>query len=143
MMTPRNFCEVGRHRTELAQHPHGQGNRLGRVLACQFGKILPSGDAKLGGKRLKQHRDEVGQHDDPEQAISEARAALNVRREISGVHVSDGRYECGAGEGQQRAKTAAIPRQRVVRGRNDSRTARADAVARLQCAPAKRDRGAA
>jgi hypothetical protein len=55
---------------------------------------------------LEQHRDDIGDDDDPEQIVIVFGAGLDVGREIAGVHIGDRGNDGGTRKGQQRAQPA-------------------------------------
>ena len=75
--------------------------RLGAVpLAADLGQVPARRDAELRRERLDQHREQVREHDHPDQRVAELRAGGDVRREVPRVDVRDARDERGAEEGQ-------------------------------------------
>ena len=86
------------------------------MVAAQLGQIAAGDDAELGRERLEQHREEIGEQDDPEQIVVIASARLDVRREVARVHIGDRGDDGGASEGQQRPHAAALSRQHLVAG---------------------------
>ena len=72
------------------------------MIAAHFREILAGDDAELGGQALEQHRDDVGEQHDPEQAVAVFRAGLDVGGEIARVHIGDRGDDRGTGKGQTR-----------------------------------------
>jgi hypothetical protein len=85
------------------------------MQAAQAGEAVAGDDAQFGRQRLEQHRQDVGQHDDPEQQIAELRAALDVGGEIAGVDIGDRGDDGGARERQEAAHAAPPAGQRFAR----------------------------
>jgi hypothetical protein len=110
--------QIGRHGGDLADHPHRPDHRLRKMIAAQFREIAAGHDAELGRERLEQHRDQVGEQDDPKQAVAVFRAGLDVGREISRIHVGDRGDDRRAGEGQIGAQSSALPGQHLPRRRD-------------------------
>src|SRR5260370_8074977 len=50
-------------------------------------KAATGDDAELGSERLRQHRHEIGDDDDPQQLVAMGRAGGDVSREIAGVEM--------------------------------------------------------
>jgi len=98
---PEELGEVGRHRRDLADDPHRDDDGFGETVAAELGEVLAGDDAELGGERLEQHRHEIGQHDDPEQAIAVARAGLDIGREIARIDIGDRGHHGGTQKGQK------------------------------------------
>ena len=84
-----------------------QTSGRGKLLAAQFGEIAAGDDAELRRQRLEQHRDDVGDQDDPEQVVIVFGAGLDVGREVAGIHIGD-RGDDGGTE------TAAAPAVRAA-----------------------------
>ena len=108
--------EIGRHGGNLADHPHRQHHRTRKMIAAHFREVLAGDDAELGGQALEQHRDDVGEQHDPEQAIAVFRAGLDVGGEIARVHIGDRGDDRGTGKGQRGAQAAALAGQHLTRG---------------------------
>ena len=108
--------EVGRHGGNLADPPHRQHHRTRKMVAAHFREVLAGDDAELGGQALEQHRDDVGEQHDPEQAVAVFRAGLDVGGEITRVHIGDRGDDRRAGKGQRGAQPAALARQHLARG---------------------------
>ena len=103
--------EIGRHGGNLADHPHRQHHRTRKMIAAHFREVLAGDDAELGGQALEQHRDDVGEQHDPEQAVAVFRAGLDVGGEIARVHIGDRGDDRGTGKGQRGAQAAALSGQ--------------------------------
>ena len=116
MAAPSDFGEVGRHRGDLAGDPHGVDQGAGEMRPAELCQALAGDDAELGRERLEQHRDQIGQHDDPEQEIAEAGAALDVGGEVARVHVGDRGDHGGAGERQEGPHAASAAGQHLATG---------------------------
>ena len=110
------FREVGRHRGDFAGDPHGVDQRAGEMRAAELREALAGDDAQLGRERLEQHRDQVGQQDDPQQQVAELRTALDVGGEVAGIHVGDRGDDRWAGERQEAAQAAPATGQRLAAG---------------------------
>ena len=80
------------------------------AVAAGLGEIAAGGDAEPGGERLQQDRHQVGEQDDAEQRIAEARAAGEVGRPVARVHIADGDHVARAHEGEQAAEPQAAMR---------------------------------
>jgi hypothetical protein len=50
---------------------------------------------------LEQHRDDIGEGHDPEQAIAIARPGLDVGGEVARIDIGDRRYDSRPEEGQE------------------------------------------
>ena len=111
----QRFGKVGRHRGDLADDPHGQHQRAREMRAAEFRQAVIGDDADLGGQRLEQHRQNVGEHDDPQQQIAELRAALDVGREIARIDIGDRGDDRRPRERQEAAHAAPPPGQRLTR----------------------------
>ena len=90
------------------------------VVAAGLGEVAAAGDAQAHGERLQQDRHQVGDHDDAEQRVAEARAAGEVGGPVARVHVADGDEVAGAGEREQLP-----PEAGALRDRRSSRGLRA------------------
>jgi hypothetical protein len=86
------------------------------MAAAELRQALAGDDAELGGERLEQHGHEVGEQHDPQEEITELRAALDVGGEVAGVHVGDRGDHGGAGERQEAAQAAPAAGQRLAAG---------------------------
>ena len=80
-------------------------------FAARLREVAPADDSQTRGKRLQQDRHGVGQHQDPQQLIAEARAAFQVGGPVAGVHVADADQVGGPGEGEH-----ALPEAGMLRG---------------------------
>ena len=85
-----DFGEVAGGDRDFADHPQKERHRLGVVIAARLREIAAGYDAKLRGQALQQNRHQIGQQDDRQQRVAEARAASKVGRPIAGIHISDG-----------------------------------------------------
>jgi hypothetical protein len=83
------------------------------VVAAQFGEIPAGNNAELGRKRLKQHRDDVGEEHHPQQAVTVFGAGLYVGGKISRIHVRDRGNDRGAAEGDRGAQPAGTAGERL------------------------------
>ena len=70
-------------------------------LVAELGEVALGGDAELEREALQQDRHQVGEHDDEEQRVAEARAAGDVGGPVAGVHVADGDEEAGTEKAEQ------------------------------------------
>ena len=66
----QKFGKVGRHGGDLADPPHAPDHRRRKMIAAQLREIAAGDNPDLGRQRLKQHRDQVGEQHDPEQAVA-------------------------------------------------------------------------
>ena len=82
------------------------------AVAAGLGEVASAGDAEARGQRLQQDRHQVGDHDDAEQRVAEARAAGEVGGPVARVHVADRDQVARAGEGEQLAPEAGAVRDR-------------------------------
>jgi hypothetical protein len=114
MAPPRKLGEIGRHRADLADDPHRPDQCPRKSLATEFGEIAPGDNPKLRRQRLEKHRNDIGDKNDPEQVIIVFGAGLDVRREVSGVHIGDRRHDCWARKRQQRAEPAPLAGQHLA-----------------------------
>src|SRR5260370_7489905 len=74
-------------------------------------KAATGDDAELGRERLKQHRHEIGDDDDPQQLVAMGRAGGDVGREIAGVEIGYRGDKSRPGESQQpRGRPPGLPR---------------------------------
>ena len=71
------------------------------MVAAELRQVAAGDDAELGRERLEQHRDQIGQQDDPEQEVAVLGAGLDVGGEVAGVHVGDRGDHRRAGESQK------------------------------------------
>ena len=65
---------------------------------------------------LEQHRDDIGDDDDPEQIVIVFGAGLDVGREVPGIHIGDRGHDGGARERHQRAEPAPLAGQCLACG---------------------------
>ena len=112
------FGEIGGHGGDLAHHPHGHDHRFGKMVAAHFREVAPGDNAELGGERLEQHGDQVGDQHDPQQAVTVFGAGLDVGGEIARVHVGDGSDDRGAGESEIGRRAAPLAAQNGLRRHN-------------------------
>jgi hypothetical protein len=89
---------------------------LRKLLAAQFSEVAAGDDAELCRQRLEQHRDDIGDDDDPEQIVIVFGAGLDVGREVAGIHVRDRGDDRGTGKGQHRAQPAPPTSQHLASG---------------------------
>ena len=101
MAPAEELGEIGRHRADLADDPHCPDQCLRKSLAAELGEIAPGDNSELRRQRLEQHRDDIGDDDDPEQVIIVFGAGLDVGREVPGIHVGDRGHDGWTGKGQQ------------------------------------------
>ena len=73
-------------------------DRPRKMVAAHFREVAAGDDAELGRQRLKQHRDQIGEQHDPEQAVAVSGAGLDVGGEVSGIHIGDRGDDRGPGE---------------------------------------------
>ena len=113
--------EVGRHRDRLGLEPEEDDHRPREAVATDLGEVLSGRDPELRGKRLDEHRHQVRREHDPEERVAKLRPRCDVRCEVARIDIGDGRDEGGAEEGQERAKSAALPRKGTLgRGEHTS-----------------------
>ncbi len=98
-----HFGQVAGGDGDLAEDPQNDGGRPRVAVAAGLGEVAAAGDAEPRGERLQQDRHQVGDHDDAEQRVAEARAAGEVGGPVARVHVADGDQVAGAGKGEQLA----------------------------------------
>ena len=110
--------QIGRHRGNLADHPHGPDNRARKLLAAHLRKVMAGHDAELGRKRLVEHRDQIGREHHPEQGVAVFGPGLDVGGEVAGVHVGNRSDNRRPGEGKIAAQAAGFARQQQL-GRGD------------------------
>ena len=67
--------KVGRHRRDLADDHIPQTTGCGKWSRHISARFAAGDDAELGRQRLEQHRDDVGEQHDPEQAVAVAAPA--------------------------------------------------------------------
>ncbi len=79
---------------------------LGKCARLSSGRVPSRDDAQFRRHGLKQHGDQIGDEDDPEQAIAIARTGLDIRREIARVHIGDGGDEGRPASGSQLSSRA-------------------------------------
>jgi hypothetical protein len=103
--------QFSRHCRDFARSPHGVNNRRREMLAAQFGEVASCGDPDLGRKRLEQHCDEIGGERDPQKFVTIFCASLDIRGEISWVHVGDRGDHRGADK-RQHGERAAPPAEK-------------------------------
>ena len=70
------------------------------LLAADLGQVAAGRDPELRRQGLDQHRHQVRGDDHPDEAVAEARAAGDVRREVARVDVGDAGDERRPEEGQ-------------------------------------------
>jgi hypothetical protein len=73
------------------------------VLAAGLREVEAGSDAEANGRRLEQHRHEVGDEDDRQQRVAELRSAGERGRPVAWIHVADGDEIAGAEEGEHPA----------------------------------------
>ena len=114
--------EVGGHRDQLSLHPQPEHDAPRELVAAHLREVPAGRDAELRRQRLDQHREQVREHDHPDQPVAELRAGRDVGREVAGIDVRDGRDERRPEE-RQRSKTR--PVERLVDGAEAFRKRRA------------------
>jgi hypothetical protein len=115
--------EVGGHRDRLGLKPEPDRGPAVEALPAEFRQILAGRDPELCGLGLDQHRDQVRREHDPEQQISELRAAGDVRGEVAGIDVCDRRDEGRAEERPNPRDPPRLASKRALRGVGDGRFA--------------------
>ncbi len=85
----------------------GRGNSSRQCSA----RLLPVTMPSLSREREEQHRDQIGEGDDPKQQIAELRPGLDVGGEIAGVDIGDGDDDRRPGERQEPAQPPALAAQ--------------------------------
>ena len=97
-------------------HKH-ETHRAGVVVAARLRQVPTGDDAELESERLEQNRHQVGEQDDAEQRVAEARAAGQVGGPVARIHVANRNHVSRSGEGEHLAPERDSPRHgdRVVR----------------------------
>ncbi len=85
-----HFGEVARGDRDLADHPQEKRHRPRVVVTARLGQVATGHDAELGRKALQQNRHQVGQQNDGEECVPEARAPREIGGPVAGIHVADG-----------------------------------------------------
>ena len=83
----------------FAHEPVGPARPRGIPIAAALGQILAGDDAQPRGDDLHEDRHQAGQRDDPEQAVLELCAGLQIGAPVAGVHVADADENGRAHEG--------------------------------------------
>ena len=96
-----HFRQVARRDRDLAQQPQHDRRRPRVAVAAGLRQVAAAGDPQPRRERLQQDRHQVGDHDHAEQRVAVPRAAGEVGRPISRVHVADGDEIAGTGEREQ------------------------------------------
>ncbi len=100
---------------DLAQHPQEERHGPRVMVAARLGEVAPGDDAQLAGEPLQQDRHQVGEQDDAEQGVAEARTARKRRGPVAGVHVTHRHQVPRPGKREQLAKPAgSVHRDRSV-----------------------------
>ena len=94
----QEFSEIGGHRGNFRGKPQSERHPLRELRPAIFGQRLSRRDSQLRGEILHQDRHRIRPQQHPEKLIAEPRAAFDVRRKITGVHVRDGSDEGGSNE---------------------------------------------
>jgi hypothetical protein len=106
---PHELGEVGRDRDDLRLRPQPPRRRARQVRAAQLRQVHAGRDADLGRQVLHEHRHQVRGDDHPDEQEAVLRAAGDVRREVAGIDVGDGRDERRAEQRQPPAHGTAPP----------------------------------
>src|SRR5512133_526723 len=110
----------------FAEQPENDGDGPRVMVAAGLREIASGDDAELRRQPLEQNGHEVGEQNDAEERIPEARSAGEVGRPVARIHVADGHEVSGAGEREKLAKEA--PRSHwnrsidLLKARCDART---------------------
>jgi len=99
--------QVRRDRNHLGGQEGADHRPAGQALAADLGQVHAGRDAELRGEALEKHRDDVGEHDHPEQLVSELGTGRDVGCEVAWVDVGDRGDEGGTEEGEQAAEPTA------------------------------------
>ncbi len=89
-----HFCEVRCGGDQLGLHPEQDAPDARKPVAEQLRKAASGDERQLRRQVLNDGRHEVGQHEDPDEEISEAGAGRDVRSDIAWVDVRDRCDEC-------------------------------------------------
>ena len=93
-----NFREIASGDGNFANDPKRYRSPAGIMLAASLGQVAASGDAELGGERLKKHRHEIADENDAEQGVAKFRSSADVGRPVAGVHIAYRDKVSGAGK---------------------------------------------
>ena len=102
--------EVAGNDRQLAGEVEDEIDRRRIGIAAGLGEVAAGDDAKAGGQRLQQDRHQVGQQDDRQQRVAEARAAGDVGRPVARIHVADRDQVARSGKGEQLQEPGAAAR---------------------------------
>src|SRR5882762_2703778 len=83
------------------------------MIAARLREIALGSDAEPRAKCLEQDRHQVRKQNDAQQRVTESRAAGQIRRPVSRIHVADGDEITGTGESEELS-----PKSRAGHNRN-------------------------
>ena len=84
----QDFGQVAGGDRDFAEDPERTVDRRGYVSRQACARSRPVHDSQPRAERLEQDGHQVGHHQDPEQLVAEARAALEVGGPVARVHVA-------------------------------------------------------
>ncbi len=110
----QHFGQIAGDDGNFAQEPEREidGARIG--FAAGLGEVAAGDDSEPRAQRLQQDGHGVRHDQDPEQAVAEMRAAVEIGRPVAGVHVTDADEVGGAGEGEDAAPERAVVRAHAL-----------------------------
>src|SRR5258706_11830605 len=85
-----DFSEITSADGELAEDPVGPARPARVEIAAALGEIFAGDDAEARGEDLEEDGHGAGEGDDPEEAVFEACAGLEIGAPVAGVHTADG-----------------------------------------------------
>jgi hypothetical protein len=110
----QQLCQVSGDRDHLGLQPKRDREWPPKTISADLGEVLAGRDPQLGAHGLNEHRDEVRRDHHPQQQVAVPGPAREIRREVSGIHISDRRNKCGTQERPNRPQAAPLPNERFV-----------------------------